>query len=127
LAKTTIVGGAADPVAALKASLPRGTKVIEVDGQQAVQIDVDVNGMTIPYTVVVDGDVLIKSLVDRRESSKPLATGTHSVTWAFAHTEKGWKHKISLTHSKGTEFLEDRSEANKDPDHSVGITFVVVR
>jgi hypothetical protein len=127
LAKTKPAGASLDPVKALKASLPPGTRVIAIGAGQSVEIDVDVNGMTIPYTVTVDGDILIKSLVDRRESSRPLAARTHSVSWAFAHTEKGWKHKISLTHPKGTEVLEERSEAGKDPDHSVGIAFVVAR
>jgi hypothetical protein len=127
LAKTRPAAASLDAVTALKASLPPGTKVIAIGADQTVQIDVDVNGMTIPYTVTVDGDILIKSLVDRRESSQPLTARTHSVSWAFAHTEKGWKHKISLTHSKGIEVLEERSEAGKDPDHSVGIAFVVAR
>jgi hypothetical protein len=112
-------------VAALKASLPAGIEVIEISANATVHVDVDVNDMTIPYTIAADGNVLIKSLVDRREPL-PLSVGTHRLGWGFAHAAKGWKHELRLEINNAKKLLEKRSEANKDQDHSVGIVFLVV-
>ena len=80
---------------ALKAALPPGIKVIEIPEDAEVFVDVDVNDMAIPYTVAADGNVVIKSLVDRREPLS-LVAGTHRLGWSFSHQAKGWMHKIAL-------------------------------
>jgi hypothetical protein len=110
---------------ALKAVLPPGIKVIQVTRDAEVLVDVDVNDMVIPYTVAADGDVVIKSLVDRREPLV-LTAGTHRVGWAFSHAAKGWMHRISIKVDGADTLLEKKSEANKDQDHSVGVVFLVV-
>lgn len=110
---------------ALTEALPAGIKVIEIPGNATVLVDVDVNDMVIPYTVAADGNVLIKSLVDRREPLS-LAPGTHRLGWAFAHAAKGWMHKLTLKINGADTLLEKKSEANKDQDHSVGVVFLVV-
>ena len=110
---------------ALKAALPPGIKVIQVPQGAEVQVDVDVNDMVIPYTVAADGNVVIKSLVDRREPLS-LTAGTHRVGWAFSHAAKGWMHRISVKVDGADTLLEKKSEANKDQDHSVGVVFLVV-
>lgn len=110
---------------ALKAALPPGIKVIEISKSATVFVDVDVNDMVIPYTVAADGNVMIKSLVDRRETLS-LDVGTHRLGWAFAHAAKGWMHKLTLKINGADTLLEKKSEANKDQDHSVGVVFLVV-
>jgi len=111
--------------AALEAVLPSEIKVIEIPAGASVLVDVDVNEMVIPYTVSVDGGVLIKSLVDRREPVV-LGTGTHRIGWAFSHAAKDWMHKLTLKVGATATVLETRSEAKKDQDHSVGVAFLVV-
>lgn len=125
MAKKTASDTAAS-AADLRNALPPGLKVIEIPSGASVQVDVDVNEMVIPYTIAVDGKVLIKSLVDRREDVNGLTPGTHRLGWGFAHNVKNWSHKVSLRVNNKTEVLEQRSEANKDPDHSVGVAFLVV-
>ncbi|HZM96009.1 MAG TPA: hypothetical protein VFB92_21450 [Vicinamibacterales bacterium] len=110
---------------ALKAALPPGIKVIEIPEDAEVLVDVDVNDMVIPYTVAADGNVVIKSLVDRREPLS-LAAGTHRLGWSFSHAAKGWMHKIALKVDGSEKLLEKKSEASKDQDHSVGVVFLVV-
>jgi hypothetical protein len=71
------------------------------------------------------GHTIIKSLVDRAEDI-PLQTGDRVLGWSFAHAVKGWHHTIAVSiDDDATQVLESRSEANRDPDHSVG--FVIVR
>lgn len=111
---------------ALAAALPEEVKVIEVPAGAKVEVDVDVNDMSIPYTIAYDGDVLIKSLVDRRKAIDPLTPGKHRLGWAFAHILKGWKHKLVLRVDGKPTVLEEMSEAAKDSDHSVGVAFLVV-
>lgn len=110
---------------AMAAALPGDVAVIEVPTTATVEVEVDVNDMSIPYTVAVDGDVVIKSLVDRRRTVE-LAAGKHRLGWAFAHNLKGWKHKLVLLVDGKPTVLEALSEAAKDPDHSVGVAFIVV-
>lgn len=111
---------------ALAAALPADVQVIEIPAGATLEVDVDVNDMSIPYTVAYDGDVLIKSLVDRRKAIDPLTPGKHRLGWAFAHTLKEWKHKLTLRVNGAPTVLEEKSEAAKDPDHSVGVAFIVV-
>jgi hypothetical protein len=102
------------------ASLP----LIEVPADGTLTVGVDVGPMTIPYTVAYAGQTLIKSLVDR-VADVPLQPGDRVLAWAFAHTEKGWTHTIGCSVDGGpVRVLERKSEANKDPDHSVGFTIV---
>ena len=110
---------------ALKAALPAGIEVIEIPATATVLIDVDVNDMVIPYTIAADGNVVVKSLVDRREPLS-LGVGTHRLGWAFSHAAKGWKHQLTLKINNTSKVLESKSEANKDQDHSVGVVFLVM-
>ncbi len=80
--------------------------------------------MVIPYTVAYDGRTLIKSLVDRAEPIT-IRPGDFILAWAFAHAVKEWRHNISFSIAGGpVQVLEQRSEAKKDPDHSVGFALV---
>jgi hypothetical protein len=105
--------------------LPEGVEVIQIPANATVLVDVNVNDMVIPYTIAADGNVLIKSPVDRREPL-PLAVGIHRLGWGFAHAAKGWMHELTLKINSTSKVLEKRSEANKDQDHSVGVVFLVV-
>ena len=115
-----------DEAAALRAALPAGIKVIPIPAGASVTVDVDVNEMAIPYTIALDTHVVIKSVVHRRELLPAMAPGTHRLSWGFAHVVKGWKHKVTLTVNGVKTVLEEKSEAKKDPDHSIGVAFLVV-
>ena len=98
--------------------------VIVVPAGATLEVIVDVGPMVIPYTIAYDGRTLIKSLVDR---SEPVAVkpGDFILAWAFAHAVKAWSHTIGYSIDGGpVEVLEKRSEAKKDPDHSVGFALV---
>ena len=98
--------------------------IIEVPPGGTLTIVIDVGPMAIPYTVAYAGKTLIKSLVDRAEAA-PLQTGDRILGWAFAHAVKGWQHAIGFSINGGAvKVLERKSEANKDPDHSVGVAIV---
>jgi hypothetical protein len=101
-------------------------KTIPVPAGATATIDVDVNAMVVPYTIALDGDVVIKSTVDRRAVIGPLPQGTHTLGWGFAHGLKGWAHSLTVTVDGTTTVLEKKSEANKDQDHSVGMAFLRV-
>lgn len=102
------------------ASIP----IIDVPAGGTLTVGVDVGPMTIPYTVAYAGQTLIKSLVDR-VAPVPLQAGDRVLGWAFAHTQKGWSHTIGVSVNDGpVQVLERKSEANKDPDHSVGVAIV---
>jgi hypothetical protein len=106
--------------AAAAAAIP----VIDVPTGTTLTVIVDVGPMAIPYTVAYDGRTIIKSLVDR---SEPVAVkaGEFILAWAFAHNVKEWRHSIGYSLGGGPlQILEQRSEANKDPDHSVGFALV---
>lgn len=111
---------------AIADALPPDVPVVEVPAGSTLEVDVDVNDMDVPYTIAFDGEVVIKALVDRRKAITPLTPGTHRLGWAFAHGLKGWKHKLALRIDGVPMVLEERSEAKKAPDHSVGVAFVVV-
>jgi hypothetical protein len=117
---------ASNTSAALKAALPPDVKVIEVPAGARVQVDVDVNEMVIPYTISIDGHVLIKSLVDRREDIPDMTPGTHRLAWGFMHNVKDWSHTITLRINDTAQQLEKRSEAEKHSDHSIGVAFLIV-
>lgn len=68
--------------------------------------------MVIPYTIAADGNVLIKSLVDRREPL-PLTVGTHRLVWCFAHAAKGWMHELPLEINNTRKVLERPLIANE--------------
>ncbi len=111
----------------LKAVLPKSLKAIDIPPKATVTVDVDVNDMTVPYTIALDGDDVINSRVDRKKDISPLEAGTHRLGWGFSHTEKGWKHKVTLVVNGTSTVLEEMSEASKDVDHSIGIAFLVAR
>ena len=114
---------ATTPLAAVAAAatLP----VITVPPGGTLKVVVDVGPMTIPYTVAYAGHNVIKSLVDRAEDVAPLLPGDRLLVWAFSHTEKHWEHAIGFSVSGGAvQLLERKSEANKDPDHSLGAAIV---
>ena len=99
--------------------------IIAVPTGGTLKIVVDVGAMSIPYTVQYAGRTIIKSLVDRAEDVTPLETGDRVLGWAFAHALKGWHHTIGYSVDEGqVQVLESKSEANKDPDHSVGVAIV---
>ena len=106
--------------AALAAAVP----VIEVPAGTTLEVIVDVGPMVIPYTVAYNGRTIIKSLVDRAEPVGVKA-GDFILAWAFAHSVKEWSHSIGYSLDGGPmQVLEQRSEANKDPDHSLGFALV---
>jgi hypothetical protein len=101
--------------------------LVEVPAGGTLKIVVDVGPMAIPYTVQYAGRTIIKSLVDRAENVAPLEDGDRVLGWAFAHAVKGWHHDIGFSVNGGAaQLLESKSEANKDPDHSVGVAIVRV-
>ena len=103
-------------------------QLIEVPAGGTLTVGVDVGPMSIPYTVAYAGRTVIKSLVDRAEQVTPLHAGDRVLGWAFAHTEKGWHHTIAYSIDAGpVEILERKSEAKKNPDHSVGAAIVRVK
>ena len=123
--RTTKGTGARDAVmsvgaAAEAASVP----VIVIPSGGTLDVEVDVGPMVIPYTVAYAGRTVIKSLVDRAEPV-PLKSGDFLLTWAFAHAAKGWTHRIGYSINGGpVQVLEEKSEAKKDPDHSIGLALV---
>jgi len=125
MAKTTPVK-LSKAAAALQAVLPKDVMVIDVPLDSQVEVDVDVNAMTIPYTIALDTAVVIKSLVDRREPLPDMPVGTHRLSWGFSQTEKDWKQKVTLIVSGKKTVLDEKSEANKDKDHTIGLAFLVV-
>jgi hypothetical protein len=107
-------------VAAEAADIP----IIDVRPGGTLVVVVDVGPMVIPYTVAYAGTTVIKSLVDRAERV-PLREGDFILAWSFAHAVKEWTHRIGYAVDGGEVILlESRSEANKDPDHSVGFALV---
>jgi hypothetical protein len=100
---------------------------IEVPTDGSLRIIVEVGPMAIPYTVQYSGRTVIKSLVDRAEEVVPLEEGDRLLGWSFAHAVKGWHHDIGFSVNDGpVRLLESKSEATKDPDHSVGVAIVRV-
>lgn len=98
--------------------------VILVPAGSLLEVVVVVGPMVVPYTVAYDGRTVIKSLVDRAE---PVAVkpGSFLLAWSFAHAVKEWSHNIGFSIDGGPiQVLEKRSEAKKDPDHSVGFALV---
>jgi hypothetical protein len=98
--------------------------VIAIPQGSLLEVVVIVGPMVIPYTVAYDGRTVIKSLVDRAEpvTVKP---GSFLLAWSFAHAVKEWSHSIGFSIDGGpVEILETKSEAKKDPDHSVGFALV---
>jgi hypothetical protein len=115
-----------DRMAKKPAAAAAALRTIPVAPGSTVTIDVDVNAMVVPYTIALDGSVVIKSTVDRRAVVGPLSPGQHTLGWGFAHAIKGWAHTVSVTVDGTTTLLEKRSEASKDQDHSVGMAFLTV-
>jgi hypothetical protein len=98
--------------------------VIAIPQGSLLEVVVIVGPMVIPYTVAYDGRTVIKSLVDRAEpvTVKP---GSFLLAWSFAHAVKEWSHSIGFSIDGGpVEILETKSEAKKDPDHSVGFALI---
>jgi hypothetical protein len=127
VAKKSLADASSKVVPLASVAGPADIVMIDVPAGATLTVIVDVGPMTIPYTVQYAGRTIIKSLVDRAEDVLPLETGQRVLGWAFAHTEKGWLHTIGYSIDGGPEqILESRSEANKDPDHSVGAAIVQV-
>lgn len=100
--------------------------IITVPSGSTLTVVVDVGPMAIPYAVAYAGRTIIKSLVDRAEQVMPLESGDRVLAWSFANIVKGWQHAIGFSIDDGAvQLLERKSEADKDPDHSVG--FAIVR
>lgn len=100
--------------------------VIVVPPGGTLKVVVDVGPMTFPYAVAYAGNVILTSLVDGVEDVVPLIPGDQLLTWAFSHTGK-WHHAIGFSINEGgVKLLERKSEANKDPDHSLGAAVVRV-
>jgi hypothetical protein len=111
-------------VPAAAAAAVAGVPVIVVPTGGTLRVIVEVGPMVIPYTVAYAGHTVIKSLVDRAELI-PLEAGDLLLAWSFAHAAKGWSHSIGYTLSGGAvQVLEKKSEANKDPDTSLGFALV---
>lgn len=109
-----------------EAAGPGNFPVIEVPPGGTLEVIVDVGPMNIPYAVHYGGRTIIKATVDRAEDVGPLQPGDRVLGWAFAHGLKNWHHTIGCSVDGGdVQVLESKSEADKDPDHSVG--FVIVR
>ena len=115
-----------DSIAVLAAALPSDIKVFSLSAKAVVTVDVDVADMAIPYTIAIERNVLIKSVVNRRAVLPPMTPGTYRLSWSFAHVVKDWMHKVSVTVDGSTTILEDCSEQNRDSDHSIGVAFLVV-
>ena len=102
-----------------------GIPVIRVPAGGTLKIVVDVGPMAIPYAVQYNGRTIIKSLVDRAEDVVPLEHGDRVLGWSFGHMVKEWHHTIGFSIDGGdVTVLESRSEAHKDPDHSIGVAIV---
>ena len=125
---TTKGGSAHAGSVSLSAVTAAGTlPLITVPPGSTFTLVVDVGPMTIPYTVAYAGRNVIKSLVDRAVEVLPLVPGEQLLVWAFSHTAKGWQHAIGYAIDSGpVALLERKSEANKDPDHSLGAAVVRV-
>ena len=115
-----------DSIAVLAAALPSDIKVFSISAKAVVTVDVDVSDLAIPYTIAFERLVLIKSVVNRRADLPPMSPGTYRLSWSFAHVVKDWMHRVSVTVDGVTTVLEERSEADKDADHSIGVAFLVV-
>lgn len=104
-----------------------GTTIIRLEPGERLTVVVDVDNLALPYTVVFDDRPLMYGLVDRRESSPPMAPGSYRLFWAFSHIEKGWRHQIAVElPGRKPEILEARSEARKDSPYTIGMALVVV-
>ena len=111
-------------VAASAAAKAAEVPVIDVPAGGTLEIVVDVGPMVMPYTVAYAGRTIIKSLVDRAEPI-PVAAGSFVLAWAFAHAVKEWTHSIGYSvNGQPVKVLEQKSEAKKDSDHSVGFALV---
>jgi hypothetical protein len=117
---------------ALAAGVPRVTRpvpfpaipTIAVPAASALTVIVDVGPMTVPFTLALNGQTIVKSLVDHAEDM-PLVQGRQILGWAFAHAGPGWHHTIAFAIDGGPPtVLESRSEAKRDQDHSVGFAIV---
>lgn len=106
--------------------LPAGVTVISATAGQTLTVEVDVNAMTTPYTVIFAERTLIYGLTDRREQAD-LVRGSHRLTWSFSHVVKTWKHELKVRVDSGPwQVLDSKAEANKDAPYSIGWAVVVV-
>ena len=103
-----------------------GIPVVNVKAGEALTVLVDVDNISVPYSVVFDERTLMYSLVDRKEATQPLPVGTYRLSWSFSHVEKDWKHEVSVeTPGGGVQGLDSRSEAKKDSPYTIGLALVV--
>jgi len=101
-------------------------QLITVPPGGTLAVIVDVGPMSIQYAVSYAGRNLIKAFVDRA-SAVPLVPGEQVLSWAFSHIDKGWHHTIGVSVNGAAPIvLEAKSEARKDPDHSIAFAIVKV-
>jgi hypothetical protein len=111
-------------VPAAEAAEAAAVPIIVVPQGQTLEVVVEVGPMVVPYTVAYASRTIIKSLVNRAEVLT-ISTGDFVLGWAFAHTTKGWSHTIGYSLNGGpVKILESKSEAKKDPDHSVAFALI---
>lgn len=111
-------------VPAAEAAEAAAIPIIIVPAGQTLEVVVEVGPMVVPYTVAYASRTVIKSLVDRAELLS-IATGDFVLAWAFAHATKGWSHSIGYSlNGAPVRVLEQKSEAKKDPDHSVAFALI---
>jgi hypothetical protein len=112
---------------AAPSALPEG--VVELKGKVGddLVVDVDVNEILTPYTVIFHTRTLMYGRTDRRETVTELSPGRYKLTWSFSHVEKEWAHTIKAKLGSRPEVtLEDKSEKNKDAPYSIGWAVVVI-
>jgi hypothetical protein len=110
----------------LEAASKTGVPTIEARAGDVLTVTVDVEDISVPYTVVFDDRTLMYSLVDRREDVA-LVAGTHRLSWSLTHVEKGWKHEVQAkVTGQAAVVLDSRSEENKDGPYTIGLALVVV-
>jgi hypothetical protein len=99
--------------------------VIVVPPGGRLDVVIDVGPMSVPYSVSYADRTIVKSLVDQAVEVSPLHSGRRTLAWVFMHLNKGWSHTIAYAIDGGEPVvLEQRSEANKDPDTHIGVAFV---
>ena len=121
---------AAKPAAAaltLEMAESAGIRLIQARPGDTLTVLVDVENVSVFYTVAYDARTLMFALVDRQESVA-LTAGTHRLAWSFSHVQKGWSHKVSVRINQGAfQVLDSKSEAKKDSPHTVDFVVVEVR
>src|SRR5438552_2008143 len=114
--------------APLSAGLAAAASVPHIRAQagETLTVLVDVENISIYYTVTFDKKTLMYSLVDRQEEVV-LTPGVHRLGWGFTHVEKEWSHKVSAQVEGGSvQVLDEKSETKKDSPYTIGLAIVEV-